>query len=293
MSKLKRSSVIAFVMFVALAHSGLASSRPGVKSDAPTWRPAASEKLIKLPANYLKKSLDHDFAKSDLANAIASIKTEIGLKGRTLSDLGSAIERSDGELNVELRHQLLTQKREFIQMMQRKSELRERHLRTRQKVLESLLKKADLAAPDMTPVRARLAAAQKGARERFRSSVTKTDLSMLSAPTVPESKYARQYASNLAAVEKLVAAIDRHPMNAQPSMGGKPASKQDFVRQMLADNQAGLAILSQEKNILGFMAKLVALDAMALSEQVMDADLVDSDIPRTSGPADAVRFFVN
>ena len=41
------------------------------------------------------------------------------------------------------------------------------------------------------------------------------------------------------------------------------------------------------------MAKLVALDAMALSEMVMDTDLADSDIPEMGGPAEAVKYFVN
>ena len=170
---------------------------------------------------------------------------------------------------------------------------RRRHLQTRQNLLESLLNKVNQAATKMTPARAQLAAAQETARERFRGTASKADLAILSAPAVPESKYARQYAINLAAVENLITAIERHPMNAQLIMGDTPANKQDFIRQMQASTQAGLAILDQERNILGFMAKLVALDAMALSEQVMDADLADSNIPRTSGPADAVKYFVN
>ena len=287
----KHTSVVA--VFIFLAFASFTSRGMAAVTEAPTWRPVASEKLVKLPANYLKKSLDHDFAKSALAAAITDADGELSLKGQTLGDLRAAIEQSSGELAVELRHQLLTQKQEFIQLMQRKSELRRRHLQTRHKLLESLLDKVNRAATKLTPARAQLVTAQENARERFRGSVTKADLAVLSAPTVPESKYARQYAINLAAVEKLITAIGRHPMNSQPTMGDMPTRKQDFIRQMQADTQAGLAILDQERNILGFMAKLVALDAMALSEQLMDADLADSDIPRTSDPADAVKYFVN
>jgi hypothetical protein len=278
---------------LCLAHGSLAPCGTAAATEAATWRPVASEKLIKLPANYLKKSLDRDFARSPLAAAIIDTDAELGLKGQTLGDLRTAIEQSDGELAVELRHQLLTQKREFIQLMQRKSELRRRHLQTRQKFLEGLLNKINQDATKMTPVRAQLVTAQESARERFQGSVGKADLAVLSAPAVPESKYARQYAINLAAVENLITTIERHPMNTHSTMRDTPANKQDFIRQMQADTQAGLAILDQERSILGFMAKLVALDAMALSEQVMDADLADSDIPRTSGPADAIKYFVN
>ena len=283
----------ATALALCLAHGSMAICGTAAATETATWRPVASEKLVKLPANYLKKSLDHDFAKSPLAAAITDADAELGLKGQTLDDLRMAIEQSNGELAVELRHQLLTQKREFIQLMQRKSELRRRHMQTRQKFLEGLLNKINQDATKMTPARAQLVTAQESARERFRGSVGKADLAVLSAPAVPESKYARQYAINLAAVENLITTIERHPMNTQSTMRDTPASKQDFIRQMQADTQAGLAILDQERSILGFMAKLVALDAMALSEQVMDADLADSDIPRTSGPADAIKYFVN
>jgi hypothetical protein len=108
--------------------------------DVPNWQPVASEKLIKLPANYLKKSLDHDFAQSALSAAIQDTDGEIGLKGQTLEDLRRAIEQAEGELAVELRHQFLAQKREFITLMKRKADLRQRHMATKQRTLERLLK---------------------------------------------------------------------------------------------------------------------------------------------------------
>ncbi len=291
MLKFKYTSATAIVILLTFA--SFTSIEMAAANEAPTWRPVAGEKLVKLPANYLKKSLDHDFAKSDLAAAITDAESELGLKGQTLTDLQAAIGQSEGDLAVELRHQLLTQKREFIQLMRRKSDLRRQHLRTRRDLLEGLLNKIDQSTTEMTPSRAQLAAAQENARTRFQSSASKADLAVLSAPAVPESKYARQYAINLAAAENLISAIERHPMNAQLIMGDATESKQDFVRQMLADTQAGLGILDQERNILGFMAKLVALDAMALSEKMMDADLADSDIPRATGPANSVKYFVN
>jgi hypothetical protein len=265
----------------------------GKGANLPDWQPVASEKLIKLPANYLKKSLDHDFAQSALASAITVLDGEIGLKGQTLGDLSTAIDQADGELQVELRHQFLAQKRKFIMLMKRKADLRQRHMETKQRTLERLLKKLGQEKGAMTPVRVQLVAQQHQARERFKGSLAEVDLTVLATPTVPESKYAQEYTANMSAVSALAAAIRQHPMNSQPQMGSQPINKAEFIRQMLADTQAGIAILEQEKNIVGYMAKLVALDALALSEQVMDAELADSDIPRTSGPSSAVKYFVN
>ena len=275
---------------LAIAAPSLAA---GKGADLPDWQPVASEKLIKLPANYLKKSLDHDFAQSALALAIQDLDSEIGLKGQTLDDLRTAIDQADGELQVELRHQFLAQKRKFITLMKRKVDLRQRHMETKQRALERLVVKLGQAKGAMTPARVQLVAQQHQARERFKGSLAKVDLTVLTTPTVPESKYAQEYSANMSAMASLGAAIRQHPMNNQPQMAGRPANKADFIRQMLADTQASIAILEQEQNIFGYMAKLVALDAMALSEQVMDAELTDSDVLRTAGPAAAVKYFLN
>ena len=288
--KLALAPALAMTLALAIAAPGQAA---GKMADLPGWQPVASEKLIKLPANYLKKSLDHDFAQSALATAIQDADGAVDLKGQTLEDLRKAIEQADGELQVELRHQFLAQKREFINLMNRKAELRRHHMETKQRILEGLLKQMGQEKRAMTPARVQLVAQQQQARERFEGTLVKVDLAVLAAPTVPESKYAQKYAANMSAVETLVAAIRRHPMNSQSQEAGGPTSKADFIRQMLADTQAGMAILEQEHNILGYMAKLVALDAMALSEQVMDTELSNNDIPRTAEPAAAVKFFVN
>ena len=56
--------------------------------------------------------------------------------------------------------------------------------------------------------------------------------------------------------------------------------------------QAELELISQEETILGYMAKLVALDATALSEEILDAELIDSDIPGDTSLTGAIKFFV-
>ena len=40
------------------------------------------------------------------------------------------------------------------------------------------------------------------------------------------------------------------------------------MRQLIAENEAELAIVDQEGQVLGFMARLVSLDALALSDEV-------------------------
>ena len=94
---------------LALAGSLILSAPVWAAVDGESWNPVVSERLIKLPANYLKKAVDHDFAKSALASAISDNRELTRLKTMTLQDLQSAIEAAEGELRVELWHQFLAE----------------------------------------------------------------------------------------------------------------------------------------------------------------------------------------
>lgn len=266
-----------------------ASSEP---SERPAWNPKSSERLIKLPATYLKKSLDHDFQESTLGVAIQKTEEKTGLKSQTLADLKDAIEDADGELKLELRHQFLGEKRQFLDLISEKNRYRKTHLKTKHRLFERMLKRMAEKNGGMTPTRLALVSRQEGAQQRFKSSLSKVDMKLFQSSVVPESKYSVKYAENMAAIEKLAARIQSHRMNTSVQVDGQALSKEDYIRQLLADAQAELAALEQEETILGYMAKLVAFDALALSEQALDAELADSDQPSTASPAEAVDFFL-
>ena len=281
-------AVVALV--VALAAPSPAVAKPPAAD--PSWRPEVSERLVKLPATYLKKSLDRDFAKSGLGVAIQGIGDAIGFKSRTLRDLRDAIGRADGEVRTELRHQFLAEKRGYLELVSDKHALRRKHVAAKKRVLEGLLRRLTADRAAMTPAREKLIQAQVAARQRFEASMPAVDVKLLATSAAPDSRYAREYGKNLTAMETLIRAIDDHPMNAQPAIGGQAVTKGDYVRQMIADTDAEIALIDQEESILGYMAKLIALDATALSEQVADAERIDSDVTDRTELTSAVNFFV-
>ena len=69
-------------------------------------------------------------------------------------------------------------------------------------------------------------------------------------------------------------------------------TKQEFLRQMVAETQADLALVDQEETILGYMAKLIALDAMALTEAVATGDDSFLEPEEPSGLAAAINYFI-
>ena len=278
----------ALALMIALAAPAALAKAPA----DPTWRPEVSERLVKLPATYLKKSLDRDFAKSGLGLAIQDLDDEIGFKSRTLGDLHGAIGKADGEVRTELRHQLLAEKRAYLEMVSRKHALRRRHVVAKKRVLEGLMARIGRDAASMTPARETLIASQVAARQRFEATVPAVDIKLLATSAAPESRYSREYGKNLTAMETLMRAIDDHPMNAQPVIDGQAVSKADYLRQLIADTDAEIALIQQEESILGYMAKLIALDATALSEQVGDAERIDSDVTERTGITSVVDLFV-
>jgi len=280
---LAAATVIAAVLGVSVA---------AMAQDAPEWHPESSERLVKLPANYMKKSLDRDFAESSLGTALQGANNEIGAKAKTLSDLQSAIQRADGEMQIELRHQFLHEKRAYVDMMSKRNELQRKHVKIQTRLLEDMLARMRPAGGE-TPARVELIKRQEAARTRFESSLATVDMRLFDTTSAPESKYQVKYTENSAAIEQLVARINTHKMNETKMGDGETMSKEDYVRQMLADAQAEASIIDQEDGILGYMARLVALDALALADEALDPNLGDSATAEKAGPAAMTPLFIN
>lgn len=257
----------------------------------PSWNPQMSEKLIRLPASYLKRAVERDFSQSALAGAIEQKSSDLQLKTRTMQDLQKGIERSEGELKTEMRHQFLVEKERYLDLTAEQIDLRKKHVKTRVAFYERLLKEVEANSAD-TEEEVQLLEQQQEAVKRFESSVAKVDVKLFGQMGGEQSKYSKEYNKNIAAIERLVDAIQGHKMNASTVVDGAVISKPDYLRRMITESEAEIALLEQEETILGYMAKLISLDALALSEEVDDPEWVDSEVISNS-VASAIDFFVS
>ena len=284
------ATVSALVLAAAMAATVMVAPPAGAAT--PDWNPRITERLVKLPATHVPKALDRDFAESPLAQALRDAEASMGFKAQTLTDLQGAIDQAEGEVRTELRHQFLAEKKAYLEMMNERRDLKRRHLAARIKVYDRLLRKLERNAAGKTPAQAALIENQIVARQRLERSVDAVDTSLFGTTAAPESRYAREYGRNLTAMNALIAAIDAHPMNQAAEIDGALVTKPDYVRQLMAETEANLALVDQEGELLGFMARLVALDAMALGEEVTDDAPDDVDIGEGASVASAVEFFV-
>lgn len=281
---------------VAVASTDAAAAVTTPRSINPVWSPSSSERLVKLPAIHLKKAIDRDFSQSGLAEAIRVLNGEIALKQRNLADLKQAIEVAEGEVQVELRHQFLVEKQDFVRLMGERLDMQKSETGIRSKLYSKLLSKIEREERARGGATGELIATQMAARERFEGAIASVDVNVFGSGA-EQSKYAVGYAQNREAIERLSAAITAHPMNSMPELDGEKMDRKTYVRRLLEDTEAALALLDQEEELLGYMGKLVALDAMALHEEIVDLDAgIDPNANGTTQGVSApgtVDLFIN
>jgi hypothetical protein len=261
------------------------------------WNPISSERLIKLPTNVMERAINHDFNQSHLASKLQSADSQLNVTQMDLAQLQGAIAQAQGEEKVELRHQYLEQKSSYIDQMEVRQTLRRDELKTRLNVYQGLLKnlqKDKRRAQD--PVSLELIEQQDAARKRMESIASQVDDSLFDVASQEQSKYAKEYDQNLQKMKKLQLAIQQHEMSRDLGNGDGEMTRESYIRSLMADAEADLALLNQEDEMLGYMARLVAMDAQALQIEItygsMDSDAYTSEVAATK-PANMVDFFIN
>lgn len=258
----RRTELLAVAALAAMAAmAGFGTAR----ANTPDWQPDASERLVKLPASYLEQAVQQDFRGSELAGALADIESKLKARTQSLAETKQALKQaSDEKMRTELQHQLLVQKRGFVKLLGQRADLRRRQIETRIDLYNNLL--ADVRANEpASKAQADLIEKQKEAAKRFESVVDKVDMKMFGSVAAERSDYNKEYTENRQAMERLVKAIQEHPLSDQATIDGEAVTKKQYLQRLVSRNEAQLALLDQKESMFGYMAKLVALDAMALS----------------------------
>lgn len=282
---------------VAVLLAGLAVSGLVTNASANSWAPVASEKLMRLPGDSLEKAVENDFARSGLAQEMLGVEEQIGFKQMTLQDMQQAVERTDdGEHKAELQFQFLEAKRDYLELMRTQQTLRKKRAETKIRLYEKLMDRFNRSERARTPEQAAFIDSQKLARQRMERASAAVDSTLLAATAVETSRYSAEYRKNVGAIEQLMAAIQNHAMNQSPSIDGRPVGRGEYLRQLIADAQGDMAIVEQEAVILGHMAKLVSLDALALAEGIEESETESAlavSPARSQRPSDLVGLFTN
>ena len=287
----RRTFIMAAMTGISLTLSGqaLASSPPG-------WQPQISEKVLVLPQKQLERAIQRDFAASPLANDMMNVDQQIASEVTNIHSLSENQHLYEGEAAIEVKHQVLAAKRAYIGLMGEQISMKRKKLETKLRLYQHLTRTARRNDGDLAERRG-ITAAIDAAQQRAGAVESELREELFYSTNLPESKFSGDYAANRQAIESLRSAIANHPLNKKDGGIDAPRNKIEELQQLAMGVEAQLAILDMEDEVLGHMAKLLSLDAMAFAEEVAEiAYLANDEVPNAAefrSPAAGVKLFVN
>lgn len=266
-----RAKALTVMVLLSLATTSVAFAKSEQFSAQPAaqWQPISSDKLIRLPANIIEKRIQQDFQASPMAMRIGELEGQMQLHISNIKSLQQSISASDSEDNVDQQFQMLQHKSAYLDLLQQSHALRQTAMVKKQKLYQRVLNKLqDKNNKIVGSDTYRMQQAQSTARLRMEKVMAQVDATLSHAAVDNPSPYAAEYATNLAKISQLKKALAVHQGNASPSINGVEVSSQEYFRQLLMAVSTDQSLLDQEKLMLSYMARLVALDAQSLEYQV-------------------------
>lgn len=258
------------------------------------WQPVSADTLIQLPANLIEKRIQQDFRMSPMANELLQIEQQIGEKSQQIKALKSLIGKADETQMIDEKVDLIQLKSSFLDLMQAGQKLRQAQLENKMDVYQQVLAKLYSQTNEQINTSAyQLKVNQEAAKERMQKVMQQVDENLLQGGFSEQSPYAKEFATNLAKIDQLKAAISQHNANLAAKVDGVEVSTQEYMRQLLMQSSSEQSLLDQEALMLSYMAKIVALDAQSLEfaiSEVQEADALNAG-PLTT-PATSVSLFL-
>jgi len=280
---MKRSSRSKRTLMTVLLGSTIFLSNPSMLlANTNAWQPQISEKILMLPSKHLEQAIERDFSTSVLAGDMKTLDQKIGSAITNITSLQDNQHLYDGEEALEAEHQIIVGKRNYLDLMGNQIELKRQQLDTKLRLYQRLMKQSKRNEAQNRDVQDLNLAIDEA---RVRSNAVETTLrdELFFATNQPESKFSQDYAENRSAIEALRSAIANHPANQQLLSEGQPITKADELRNMILETEAEIAVLSMEEEVIGHMAKLLSLDAMAFAEKL--AEQAWQEQAATTGPS--------
>ena len=254
------------------------------------WRPQLSEKILLLPPKHMNDAIEQDFSKSGLAQNMTSVETQLSDQVSAIDQLKQNLSRYDEQEQIEARHQIIVGKKTYIELLGQQIDLKRERLHTKLGLLKRLDRNLSRDTAQQK-VASDVAQLQADAKSRIEGISSKLREQIALEPLTKETNFSKVFEKNMAAISALKDAIASHRMQSRLGLDSG-ATKSDVLRQLMLDTEADLALIGIETELLGHMAHLLSLDAMALAEDVAAQSFTVAMKAQTySSPSDAVPLF--
>ncbi len=254
------------------------------------WRPQLSEKILLLPPKHMNDAIEQDFSKSGLAQNMTSVETQLSDQVSAIDQLKQNLSRYEGQEQIEARHQIIVGKKTYIELLGQQIDLKGERLHTKLGLLRRLDRNLTRNTAQQKTA-SDVAQLQADAKSRIEGISSKLREQIALEPLTKETNFSKAFDKNMAAISALKDAIANHRMQSRLGLDSG-ATKADMLRQLMLDTEADLALIEIETELLGHMAHLLSLDAMALAEDVAAQSFtVATKAQIYSSPSDAVLLF--
>ena len=254
------------------------------------WRPQLSEKILLLPPKHMNDAIEQDFSKSGLAQNMTSVEGQLSDQVSAINQLKQNLSRYDEQEQIEARHQIIVGKKTYIELLGQQIDLKRERLHTKLGLLKRLDRNLSRDTAQQK-VASDVAQLQADAKSRIEGISSKLREQIAIEPLTKETNFSKAFEKNMAAISALKDAIASHRMQSRLGLDSG-ATKSDVLRQLMLDTEADLALIGIETELLGHMAHLLSLDAMALAEDVAAQSFTVAMKAQTySSPSDSVPLF--
>jgi hypothetical protein len=214
----------------------------------------------------LNKVLNNDFKTSVLALNLRDTDNKIKSKIDKINELNSFLPNASKDETLEIKHQIILNKRDYIKDMNNLIIMKKQKLETKKAFFEKIKNNIKYNYKNKTNQSAFLNNKSKALERAQRLDlkiIEKTSLNINE-----KSKYFKQYETNKNAIEKLKIAIKNHPMNEKSVLSNNSDNKLDTIANYIYNIETEIAVLEMKEQMMSYMAKIVVLDAMNLAENV-------------------------
>ena len=254
------------------------------------WRPQLSEKILLLPPKHMNDAIEQDFSKSGLAQNMTGVETQLSDQISAIDQLKQNLSRYNGQEQIEARHQIIVGKKTYIELLGQQIDLKRERLHTKLGLLKRLDRNL-LRNTAQQETASDVAQLQADAKSRIEGISSKLREQIALEPLTKETNFSKAFDKNMVAISALKDAIANHRVQSRLGLNSG-ATKADMLRQLMLDTEADLALIEIETELLGHMAHLLSLDAMALAEDVAAQSFtVATKAQIYSSPSDAVLLF--
>ena len=286
-NKLLNFALIKFFLILGSTHA-MANLSNG------EWQPQIVEKMYILPPKQLDRVLNNDFRNSSLYLNLKTADDKIKSRYSKIDQLNKSIPQFKGDEQIELKHQVIVEKKEYITDMSERLKIKREHLLTKKRFFEKIKRKTLFQKGNQNfKAQSKFQASREKALKRSKKLDKKISNLLIGNNMSNNSKYFSEYQKTMSAMQQLETKIKSHPKFQENDLLLNSENKLESLNVFIDKLESELSVLALKEQVLTKMAKLVSLDAMELADSLQINMSQGNEFKDVNDPTDSINLFLN